>query len=259
MDKIRGSNALRIVGVIPARFASTRFPGKPLVLLKGKPILQWVIELALKSTELTEVVVASDDQRILDLAKQLGVKAVLTSVDCATGTDRIFQTMQILSKENKLYDAVINIQGDEPLLPVKYVDLLAQEMRNHPQINMVTLAHPIKAQDIENLNAVKVLVNENREAIYFSRFAMPFSREKSNFFSQEQISKSLLKHIGLYGFKTHFLNQFCAHQQTFIEQAESLEQLRALDMGQKIKVIAVDQPTYGVDTPDDLINLEKIL
>jgi 3-deoxy-manno-octulosonate cytidylyltransferase (CMP-KDO synthetase) len=244
---------MKIVGIIPARFASTRFPGKPLRLLSGKPLIQWVVEVAARSSSLTDFYVATDHEGIAELCKKINVKFIMTSSASATGTDRVFEASQQLQKNGVAFDAVINIQGDEPLLPVEYIDLLAQAFVKEPGLQMATLAHPLSEDDLENKNAVKVLIDQHRYAIYFSRFPIPFSREKY------VSTSSVQKHVGLYGFSIDFLNRFCQEPQSLIEKSESLEQLRALDMGAKIKVISVDKPTHGVDTPEDLEKIEKLL
>lgn len=248
---------MKIIGLIPARFASTRFPGKPLETLSGKPLLQWVIELVQKSTVLSDFYVATDHSGIAELCQKLKVKYLMTSSEAATGTDRIFEACQQLKKQGVEFDVVINIQGDEPLLPIEYVDQLAQAFIAEPGLKMATLSHPLNQEDIENKNAVKVLVDQNKYAIYFSRFPVPFSREKNT----EAViqSSSVQKHIGLYGYSFDLLQKFCQQPQSMLEKSESLEQLRALDMGVKIKVLSVAQPTLGVDTPEDLKKVEKIL
>lgn len=238
---------MKIIGVIPARFGSTRFPGKPLAELKGKKILQWVVEGARQSKYLSQLIVATDDSRIFDFCKKINVDVVITSNECATGTDRIFEATKDLD-----FDRVINIQGDEPLISKEYIDPLALAFTEDPSLLMVTLAHPFRAEDLNNRNAVKVITNYNGDAIYFSRFDIPFSRES---FTESAVQK----HIGLYGFSKDFLGKFCAAKQAKIEIAESLEQLRALYLGVRIKVLSVEKPTYGVDTPEDLQKLEALL
>lgn len=240
---------MKIIGVIPARYASTRFPGKPLVHLKGKPLLQWVVEGAKRCAILEKVIVATDDDRIEKLCQDIGVDVVRTSPDCATGTDRLFEATQNLD-----FDVVLNIQGDEPLIGPESIDPLAKAFLNQNGLDMATLAHPVSESDIQNPNAVKVITNRNSEAIYFSRFPIPYSRE-----AYTAGSTAALKHIGLYAFTKSFLQTFCSAPQAAIEKAESLEQLRALYLGARIKVIQVDQPTYGVDTPEDLRTLEALL
>jgi 3-deoxy-manno-octulosonate cytidylyltransferase (CMP-KDO synthetase) len=240
---------MNIIGVIPARYGSTRFPGKPLVMLKGKPLLQWVVEGARKSTLLTRVIVATDDERIQKLCHEIKVDVVMTGSDCPTGTDRLFQATKDIN-----FDVAINIQGDEPLIDETYINPLAEAFLQNPNLDMATLAHGLEPQDIDNPNAVKVIKNQNSEAIYFSRFAIPYSRK--NF---EAGSLAALKHIGLYGYTKAFLQKFCSTPPTELELNESLEQLRALYLGAKIKVIQVEKPTYGVDTEADLRKLEALL
>jgi 3-deoxy-manno-octulosonate cytidylyltransferase (CMP-KDO synthetase) len=239
---------MKIIAVIPARFGSTRFPGKPLVKLKNKPLIQWVVEGAKTAKLVSEIYVATDDQKIADVVTSIGAKALMTRSDCPTGTDRIFEATKDLQ-----FDVVLNIQGDEPQITAEYIDLLAKAFIDQPNLDMATLAHPISMDDIDNPNAVKVIKNVNHEAIYFSRFAIPYSREKT-------VDASVCeKHIGLYGYSRSFLQKFCQTPQTAIEKAESLEQLRALHLGAKIKVISVARAIQGVDTPEDLAKLEKIL
>ena len=238
---------MKIIGVIPARYGSTRFPGKPLVELKGKKILQWVVEGARTSQRLSQIFVATDDSRIFDFCKKIDVDVLMTDPDCATGTDRIFQATKNLN-----FDQVINIQGDEPMITKDYIDPVAQSFLEDPNLSMATLACDLAAEDLNNLNAVKVIINQSHEAIYFSRFPIPFSREPFS----EGIA---MKHIGMYGYSKKFLERFCAAPQCALEKAESLEQLRALYMGVRIKVLKVEKPTYGVDTPEDLQKLEALL
>lgn len=242
---------MKIIAVIPARYASTRFPGKPLEKLKGKPILQWVIEGAKKSSLISEILVATDDERISALCKTLDVNAIMTPSECPTGTDRIFAATRGLK-----FEVVLNIQGDEPLIDQSFIDPLAQAFLKDKQLDMATLAHLLAPEDIDNKNAVKVITNIHNEAIYFSRFAIPFSRQH---FDVSSVEKPALKHIGLYGFSEPFLQKFCSTSPTLLEKNESLEQLRALYLGARIKVIEVEKPTYGVDTPEDLQKLEALL
>lgn len=241
----------KIIAVIPARFGSTRFPGKPLEKLKGKPLLQWAVEGARTSRKVQKIFVATDDKRIQDLCEKIQVDCLMTRTDCPTGTDRLFEATRGLD-----FDVVLNIQGDEPLVNQTYIDPLAEAFIQQSELDMATLAHPLAFEDLENKNAVKVIINQNQEAIYFSRFPIPFSRETIK--SGTPITAAL-KHIGLYGYTRAFLQKFCSASQAEIEKYESLEQLRALHLGAKIKVLKVEKPTYGVDTPEDLQKLEALL
>lgn len=239
---------MKIIAVIPARYCSTRFPGKPLVLLKGKPLLQWVVEGTRTSTLIQQVYVATDDSRIQELCKKINVPCLMTRSDCPTGTDRLFEATRDLD-----FDVALNIQGDEPLINHEFIDPLVQAFLQNPKLDMATLAHPLAAEDLENKNAVKVITNVDDQAIYFSRFAIPFSREKF------EANGPAMKHIGLYAYSKAFLQKFCSAPQAQIEKYESLEQLRALYLGAQIKVLRVEKPTYGVDTPEDLQKLEATL
>lgn len=239
---------MKIIGVIPARYASTRFPGKPLVDLAGKPLLQWVVEGARKSQKLAGLYVATDDERIAQLCQKISVNYVMTESSCPTGTDRIFAATQGLD-----FDVVLNIQGDEPLTGPQVIDPMVRAFEVDPTLDMATLAHPLSVEDVENRNAVKVILNSKSEAIYFSRFAIPYSRES------EAQPKVALKHIGLYAYSKKFLTTFCSAPQSELEKFESLEQLRALYLGARIKVLRVEQPTYGVDSPADIVKVEQML
>lgn len=241
----------RIIAVIPARFGSTRFPGKPLEKLKGKPLLQWAVEGARTSQKIQKVYVATDDQRIQELCEKIQVECLMTRSDCLTGTDRLFEATRCLD-----FDIILNIQGDEPLINRTYIDPLAEAFLDQAELDMATLAHPLSQEDLDNKNAVKVIINKNSEAIYFSRFPVPYSRESE---VGGRILKTAMKHIGLYGYTREFLQKFCSSPQAEIEKYESLEQLRALYLGAKIKVLQVEKPTYGVDTPEDLQKLEALL
>lgn len=242
---------MKIVGVIPARFGSSRFPGKPLVNLKGRPLIQWTIEGAKKSKLLSEVIVATDDERIKAAAEAVGVKVVMTESELPTGSDRIHAAIKNVS-----CDVVVNIQGDEPLVTGELIDRLAQVFLDEPSMDMATLAHPISEEELLSPNAVKVVMNHKDEALYFSRYAIPYSRHKA---SEMASYEGCLKHIGMYAYSKNFLKQFCEAPPAFIEKAESLEQLRALYLGAKIKVIRVKEASIGVDTPEDLAKLEILL
>lgn len=242
---------MKILGVIPARYGSTRFPGKPLVNLQGRPLIQWTIEGAKKSKLLGDVIVATDDERIKAAAEAVGVKVAMTPSDLPTGSDRIHAAIKNLE-----CDVVVNIQGDEPLVTGELIDRLAQVFIDDPRMDMATLAHPITEEDLQSPNAVKVVMNHKDEALYFSRYAIPYSRSKA---SEMGTYEGCLKHIGMYAYSKSFLKQFCEAPPALIEKAESLEQLRALYLGAKIKVIRVKEASLGVDTPEDLVRLEKLL
>ena len=242
---------MKIVGVIPARYGSTRFPGKPLVNLKGRPLIQWTIEGAKKSRLLSDLIVATDDERIKAAAEAVGVQVAMTDSELPTGSDRIHAAIKDLN-----CDVVVNIQGDEPLVTGSLIDGLAQVFIDDAGLDMATLAHPITEAELQSVNSVKVVVNHRDEALYFSRYAIPYSRSTA---VDMGTYEGCLKHIGMYAYTKKFLKQFCEAPPALIEKAESLEQLRALYLGAKIKVIRVQEASLGVDTPEDLVRLEKLL
>jgi 3-deoxy-manno-octulosonate cytidylyltransferase (CMP-KDO synthetase) len=240
---------MKVIGIIPARYGSTRFPGKPLALIAGKPLLQWVIEASKKSKLITKLIVATDDKRILELAQKCDVQALMTDSELPSGTDRIWAACK-----NEQFDIAINIQGDEPLITGEVLDSLVQSMIKNDKVEMATLGHPFKSQaEMENPNVVKIVLNQQGEALYFSRLPIPYSREKE--FSQGVN----LQHIGLYGYRKAFLQKFCETPTTSLERYEGLEQLRALYLGAKIQVTSVEYETRGVDTPEDVLIVERKL
>ncbi len=240
---------MKTVGVIPARFASTRFPGKPLKLILGKPLLQWVIEGARQSRLLNEIWVATDHPEIEKLAVSVGAKCVMTHPDLATGSDRVFAAVKDAD-----VDVVLNIQGDEPLITGALLDQLVEPMLSDQLLPMATLGRRLKEGDLESPNTAKIVLNHRGEALYFSRLPIPYSRVDAPV--REAIC---LKHIGLYAFRKSFLSQFCAQSPTPLELAEGLEQLRALYLGARIKVVCVDHESWGVDTPQDVAKVESLL
>ncbi len=240
----------KVIGVIPSRMGSTRLPEKPLALINGKPLLQWVIEGSLTSKKIDQVLVATDDKRIAALAEKCGVQAVMTSPDITTGTDRVYAAIQ-----NMDCDIVLNIQGDEPLIRGEVLDPLVDKMLADKNAQMGTLAHHFKSEaDVLNINTAKVLLNHKNEAIYFSRFPIPFSRRQDI-----QLSGLSMLHVGIYAFRKNFLKVFCSTPPTAMEQFEGLEQLRALYLDTKIHVVSVDYETRGVDTAEDIKIVESIM
>lgn len=242
---------MKVLGVIPARYGSTRFPGKPLVSLQGRPLIQWVIQSSQKSQSLSHIIVATDDERIAQAAKAVGVEVVMTDSDLPSGTDRVY----VASRSYKA-DVIINIQGDEPLIDGHHIDLLASAFKAEPKPEMATLGHPLSEDEIKSLNAVKVVTDQNGHALYFSRFAIPYSRLSA---AELKDRSGALKHIGMYAYSPDFLEKFCKTAPVLLEKAEALEQLRALYMGAKIKVIEVEKAFPGVDTPEDLEKINQIL
>ncbi len=240
---------MKIIGVIPARFGSTRFPGKPLKPILGKPLLQWVVEGVQKSKALSEVVVATDHHEIMALATKLGVRAAMTSEELPSGTDRAYAATLADSA-----DVIVNIQGDEPLIEASIIDALVAPFFSDSELQMATLARELKPGDLESPNTAKIVLNKRHEALYFSRFAIPFSRSDA-----WSLPGACVKHIGLYAYRSSFLKEFCAQSPVDIEKAEGLEQLRALYLGARIKVVMVDHESWGVDTPDDVAKVEELL
>ena len=243
---------MKIIGIIPARFASTRFPGKPLALIAGKPLIQRVIEQCQKATSLSEVIVATDDTRIWEVAQNF-CRAEMTSADHATGTDRLAEVAR-----NCECDAVLNIQGDEPLIDPAVIDAVAGALAS---VEMSTAATRICApEEYENLNVVKVVVNAAGRALYFSRRTIPFLRDAAGGSVAGQLAAfPFLKHIGIYGYRREALLRLVNFPVSPLEQAEKLEQLRALEHGLAIAVARVDYDTVGVDVPADVARVERIL
>ncbi|MCB0364845.1 MAG: 3-deoxy-manno-octulosonate cytidylyltransferase [Bdellovibrionaceae bacterium] len=240
---------MKILGVIPARYGSTRFPGKPLALVAGKPLLQWVIEGAKTSKKLSDVWVATDHQEIFDLATKCGAKAVMTESDLPSGSDRVWAAIQ-----DQDCEVAVNIQGDEPLLSGELLDALVTPFFADPGLEMATLGRPLQEGDLESLSTAKIVMNERNEALYFSRFPIPYSRVDA-----KQLSGVCCKHIGLYAYRKPFLQRFCQQGPVDLERAESLEQLRALYLGARIRVVGVEHDSWGVDTPEDVAKIESII
>lgn len=240
---------MKAIGVIPARFGSTRFPGKPLKPILGKPLVQWVIEGARTSRHLSEIWVATDHPEIAAVAEKAGAKAIMTPAELPTGSDRVFYAVKDSSA-----DVVLNIQGDEPLITGPLLDQLAEPLLKDSQLAMATLGRPLKPGDLESRDTAKIILNQNSEALYFSRLPIPYSRVDA-----PSIGAVCLKHIGLYGFRKDFLAKFCAQSPTPLELAEGLEQLRALYLGARIKVVQVEHESWGVDRPEDVAKVEALL
>ena len=240
-----------IVGIIPARYASTRFPGKPLALIKGKPMIQRVYEQALKS-KLDAVVIATDDVRIADAVMDFGGQYVMTSPNHRSGTDRCCEALDLLKTK---YDAVVNIQGDEPFIDPKQIDLLV-DLIVRDDTPLASLAKRIDdADELFSSNAVKVVVNQEGNALYFSRNPIPFMR---NVDRDEWLAKGrFYKHIGIYAYKADVLHQIAEMQPTTLELSESLEQLRWLENGLTIRMGVTDSENVSIDMPSDIVKAEQ--
>jgi 3-deoxy-manno-octulosonate cytidylyltransferase (CMP-KDO synthetase) len=243
---------MKLIGVIPARYASTRFPGKPLALIAGRPLLQHVIERCKTSRFLDEVIVATDDQRIRDLAIKF-CRVEMTSPDHPSGTDRIAEVVQ-----RTQVDGAINIQGDEPLIDPGVIDGVAKALGN---AQMSTAAAPIKdPHEYDNPNVVKVVVNAVDRALYFSRRTIPYVRDAASRSATEQLAAfPFLKHLGIYGYRRETLLRLVKFPMSPLERAEKLEQLRALENGIEIAVVRVNYEAVGVDVPGDVARVEQLL
>lgn len=242
---------MKVVGIIPARYASTRFPGKPLALIKGKPMIQRVYEQALKS-KLDAVVIATDDVRIADAVMDFGGQYVMTSPNHRSGTDRCCEALDLLKTK---YDAVVNIQGDEPFIDPKQIDLLV-DLIVRDDTSLASLAKRIDdADELFSPNAVKVVVNQEGNAMYFSRNPIPFMRNVDR--DEWLVKGRFYKHIGIYAYKADVLHQVAHMEPSALEQAESLEQLRWLENGLAIRMALSDAENISIDTPDDLHRAEQ--
>jgi len=242
---------VRILGLIPARYASTRFPGKPLIDIHGKSMIQRVYEQASKSATLSDVAVATDDERIRAHVEGFGGKVIMTANTHQSGTDRCAEAARLLPD----FDVVINIQGDEPYIDSRQIDLLGQCFSD-PQTELATLVKIINSgEELHNVNSPKVILNMHSEALYFSRTPIPYLRDKS---SDSWISEhTFYKHIGVYGYRADILQAITKLPVSLLEKAESLEQLRWLENGYKIKVAVTDIETRAIDTPEDLKTVLK--
>jgi len=243
---------VNILGIIPARYASTRFPGKPLHPVAGKPLIQRVVEQCRMAKSISEVIVATDDARIAGVAQQF-CRVELTRDDHPSGSDRIAEVA--LRCE---CDAVVNIQGDEPLIDPAVIDAVAGALAGD---EMSTAATPIRnPEEYDNANVVKVVVNATGRALYFSRRTIPYLREAASRSVNEQLAAfPFLKHLGIYGYRRETLLRLVKFPVAPLEHAEKLEQLRALENGIHIAVVKVDYDSVGVDVPGDVARVEKLL
>jgi len=243
---------MRTIGIIPARYASSRFPGKPLALIAGKPLIQRVVERCQQANSLSEIVVATDDARIADFARQF-CRVEMTREDHPSGSDRI---AEVALRNN--YDAVVNIQGDEPLIDPAVINAVAGALASDEMSTAATAITNIAEYD--NPNVVKVVVNTAGRALYFSRRTIPYLREAASRSVNEQLAAfPFLKHLGIYGYRRETLLRLVKFPMSPLEQAEKLEQLRALDNGIQIAVVKVDYDSVGVDVPADVARVEELL
>jgi len=240
-----------VTGVIPARYGSTRFPAKALAPLRGFPLVQHVHAGARKARLLDRVCIATDDRRIADVVSAFGGTALMTRADHPSGTDRILEAACALGLGDD--DLVINIQGDEPLIRPEYIDRAAAALRDTREAEWVTLVYPLASREkAASTTVVKAVLDSRGFALYFSRLPIPYDRDGAR-------ARPLLGHIGLYGYRVAALKRFAKLPQGILEQTEKLEQLRALEHGMRIYCVQVGEPTPGVDTPEDLAHVERIL
>ena len=243
---------MKFIAIIPARYASTRFPGKPLAVLGGKTVIQRVYEQV--SSVLSEVYVATDDERIFQTVEQFGGRAVMTRSDHKSGTDRIQEAVEKTGTEA---DVVINVQGDEPFIQPSQIETLMQ-LFDDPQTQIGTLGKPFESMEaVENPNSPKIVVDHRGFALYFSRSVIPYIRgvERNDWFGQYPF----LKHLGIYAYRRAVLREVTLLPQSSLEKAESLEQLRWLQNGYRIRIGLTDVETVGIDTPEDLQRAEQLL
>src|SRR5438105_11434563 len=239
----------KAAGIIPARWASTRFPGKPLHVIANKPVLRDGWESCRRAKKLDAVIIATDDMRIANAAFDWGAEVAMTSPKHQRGTDRIAE----IARKARKFDLIINIQGDEPLLEPALLDRFVETLRSNRKIDIVTAAHPFEnAAEASSPHQVKVIVDHDGNALYFSRYAIPFPRNRA-------IPIKYLRHPGIYGFRRKALLDFVKWKPTPLERAESLEQLRALENGVKVHVLVTKHGSPGVDTPADAKALEQKL
>jgi len=246
--------------VIPSRYASTRLPGKPLRLLAGKPMIQHVFERAQDAADevgFDEIIIATDDERIQKVCEAFGANVCMTSVEHETGSDRLAEVVKINGWSDDTI--VVNLQGDEPLTPIRILKQVADNLADNSDASIATLATPLcSAEEYEDINVVKVVSDKNGMALYFSRASIPFHRDVLA--KGQQVNDFALRHIGIYAYRAGYLKSFAEMEPCEIEQLEKLEQLRAMWHGARIHVAeAVEIPGHGVDTEADLLAVEEIL
>ena len=245
---------MKVIGIIPARYASSRFPGKPLAIIRGKTMIERVYRQAEKAKSLNKIVVATDDVRIEDEVLRFGGEMMMTSALHKSGTDRCGEVVQHLKEK---FDIAINIQGDEPFLHPEQIDAVAACL-SHQHVKIATLVKKIEdAEDLKNPHVVKVVLNKNREALYFSRSPIPHLRGVN--MSEWLHHHIYYKHIGIYGFRIPVLLELLKLGASDLEKAESLEQLRWLENGYRIRVAETEHDSVSVDVPEDVARVERLL
>lgn len=251
---------MKILGIIPARYESTRFPGKPLVDIDGKTMIQRVYEQCKKAKSLTEVIVATDDERILNHVVGFGGKAIMTSSAHQSGTERCGEVLELMEDDEQFFDVVVNIQGDEPFINPKQIDRVCSVFKDDDLAEVSTLVKKIEDQDeLFNENVVKVVLvdkeedSESRDALYFSRQPIPFQRgvDKKDWLNNQDY----YKHIGIYAFKVEEFYEILELEESPLERAEKLEQLRWIANHFTIQTLETDEDSKGIDTPEDLLRI----
>ena len=247
---------MKTYGIIPSRFGSSRFPGKPLAVLAGKPLVAWVVEAVKRAKGLDEVLVATDDERIVAAVEEHGGKAVMTPSELPSGTDRIAcAARNFLGRDFDDDDILVNIQGDEPLIDPRLIEELVAKMQAG-DVEMATAVTPIRGRDdFAAKTVVKVVLDRDDRALYFSRAPIPCNRDRDPEFP----SALYVRHLGIYAYRGGFLKRYISEPQCELEKTEKLEQLRALWMGAKIAVVRTDDEGVGVDTPEDAVRVGAIL
>ncbi len=246
---------MQIAAVIPARYASTRFPGKPLIKILGKTMIERVCEQVSRCQTVNRVIVATDDARILQAVEAFGGEAWMTRADHASGTDRLAEVAESLR-----VDLVVNVQGDEPLIAPSMIDAAVTPLLEDATLPMGTLKTPVREwREFRDPNVVKVVTDEVGDALYFSRAPIPFPRDEWPEQGEPASQPKAYRHIGLYVYRRDFLLQFAALPQSPLEILEKLEQLRALENGYRIRVVETEETSIGVDTPEDVVLVERLL
>lgn len=240
---------MNIIGIIPARYASTRFPGKPLVKIGTKTMIRRVYEQALKAKSISRVVIATDHEAIQQHAKEFGAEVVMTRTDHPSGTDRCCEALNKIELTLKApVDVVVNIQGDEPFVDPSSLDLLVQPFMSNPALSITTLiTHFEKEEEVHNPNRIKVVIDRQGRALYFSRSVIPFMQAP-----QGKSTFAYLKHIGVYAYKSRVLKEITQLAPSSLEQAERLEQLRWMEHGYSIQTVFTSHTSLNIDTPEDL-------
>ena len=247
---VKRAASAKVIAVIPARMAAQRFPGKPLALIAGKPLVQWVWEAARAARRVDRVIVATDSDQIVEAVQAFGGEAMLTAPDCPSGTDRV---AQVARATHALI--VVNVQGDEPLMAGTTIDKVVEALQKDRQAVMSTAVRAAESEEEwQDPNVVKAVFDKKFYALYFSRAPIPWKRDP-----QASATGPRWVHMGIYGYRRDFLFRFAALPPSSLEQVESLEQLRALEHGSRIKTVIVKHPSQGVDCPEDVKKVERIL